>query len=88
KVQQLQDLLISVQGVTVDIDLDSMTEQGLANFKETLRRREARASGKGEVIELYRPLPVDKDDLGEVSADCEIGRIAREYAREMERRKE
>lgn len=88
KVERLQDLLIGLEGVTVDINLDGLTEEGRVWFNETIRKREARLNEKGgEVIELYRPLPIDEDDPDEVSADREITRIAREYARDMKKDK-
>lgn len=88
QVQQLQNLLFCLDDVTVNIRLDGLTESGRKRLSEALKKRVARANSKGgEVIELYRPLSVDEDDPDQVSADMEIGRIAREYARDMKKEK-
>jgi len=88
KVERLQHLLIGLEGITVDLNLDGLTKEGRIWFDETLRKREAILHGTGgEVVELYRPLPIDEDDPNEVSAEREVARIAREYARDMKKDK-
>jgi hypothetical protein len=81
--QQVHDLLNSAREIHAHVDMEHRTESGRQEYLEILRKREARLKGNGKVVELYQFAPVDEDDPNEVSADREIGRIAREWAREM-----
>ncbi|TYO94882.1 hypothetical protein [Desulfallas thermosapovorans] len=81
--QQVHDLLNSAREIHAHVHMEHMTEFGRQEYREILRKREARLKGDGKVVELYQFAPVDEDDPNEVSADREIGRIAREWAREM-----
>jgi len=83
--QQVHDLLTDADEIHAHVEMQYMTEHGKKKYLELLRKREARLSGKGQVIELYQPMPVDEDDPNEVSADQEISRIAREWARETKK---
>ncbi len=80
--QQVHDLLAGAGEIHAHVALQHMTEAGQKEYRELLRKREARLKGNGKVIELYQFAPVDEDDPNEVSADREIGRIARDWARE------
>lgn len=86
--QQLHDLLSSANEIYANVDIQHMTEFGKKEYQELLNKRQARLNGQGQVIELYRPSSVDLDDPNEVSANQDIGRIAHEYAKEKEVRKE
>lgn len=83
EVQQIHDLLNSAGEIHAHVNIQHMTEAGKKEYLELLRRREARLIGKGRVVELYRPAPVDQDDPNDVNTSQEIGRIAREYAKEI-----
>ncbi|MBF7081719.1 hypothetical protein IT084_01820 [Desulfallas sp. Bu1-1] len=78
----MHDLLASAGEIHAHVALQHMTEFGRRNYLELLSKREARLKGNGQVIELYQFAPVDENDPNEVSADREIDRIAREWARE------
>lgn len=81
--QQLHDLLNSAREIYAHVHMEHRTESGRQKYLEILRKREARLKGDGKVVELYQFAPVDEDDPNEVSADREIGKIAREWAREI-----
>jgi len=81
--QQVHDLLNSAREIHAHVHMEHMTEFGRQEYLEILRKREARLKGDGKVVELYQFAPVDEDDPNEVSADLEIGRIAREWAGEF-----
>lgn len=80
--QQVHDLLNSAREIHAHVDMEHRTESGRQEYLEILRKREARLKGGGKVVELYQFAPVDEDDPNEVSADREIARIAREWARD------
>lgn len=80
--QQVHDLLTRAREIHAHVYTEHMTESARKEYMETLRKREARLKGGGKVVELYQFAPVDEDDPDQVSADREIGKIAREWARE------
>jgi hypothetical protein len=80
--QQVHDLLTSAREIHAHISMEGWTQTYINEYQELLHKREARLRGDGKVIELYQFASVDEDDPNEVSADREIGRIAREWARE------
>ncbi|WP_027365084.1 hypothetical protein [Desulfotruncus alcoholivorax] len=81
--QQVHDLLTSAREIHAHISMEGWTQTYIKEYKELLQKREARLRGNGKVIEMYQFAPVDEDDPNEVSADQEISRIAREWAREI-----
>ncbi len=81
--QQVHDLLTSAREIHAHVHMEQMTELGRQDYQEILRKREARLKGDGKVIELYQFAPFDEDDPNEVSADQEISRIAREWAKDQ-----
>lgn len=82
KAQQVHDLLTHAREIHAHVPTEHMTKSARQEYLELLRKRGARLKGDGKVVELYQFAPVDEDDPNEVSADREIGRIAREWARE------
>ena len=82
--QQVHDLLTSARDIHAHIPMEGWTQAYIEEYKELLRKREARLKGDGKVVELYKFASVDEDDPNEVSADREITRIAREWAREKD----
>jgi hypothetical protein len=83
--QQVHDLLASAGEIHAHITFEGWTQSYIKEYKELLRKREAWLKGDGKVIELYQFASVDEDDPNEVSADREIGRIAREWARDVKK---
>jgi len=58
--QQVHDLLNSAGEIHAHVELEHMTAAGQQAYRELLRKREARLTGKGRVVELYRPAPVTR----------------------------